>query len=113
MDKINELEGKEKQREKSRQYYKKNSDRVKKRVTNNYRIKRAQLMNNLGHTCQFCGESNKDKLNFHHKIPMEVYENKIYHYLRNQDILLLLCVDCHVMWHNVMDYLGIDDIYKE
>jgi len=104
---------KEKVSEKSRRYYVQNRKKVKERVKENYIKIRLHLIEIMGGECVFCGQSNTDLLNLHHRIPTEVKENKIYHYKKNVDILMLLCINCHVTWHNVMDWLEIDDVFKE
>jgi hypothetical protein len=99
--------------ERNRRYYQKNRNKVKRRVKENYIKLRLHIIEILGGECVFCEETNTSLLNLHHRVPMEVKENKIYHYKKNEDILMLLCIRCHVTYHNVMDWLKIDDIYKE
>ena len=112
-DKIGECEIKEKNRLMSKRYYDDNKKKVISRNKRNYKANRLKLIKELGGACKFCGHTLVQNLNFHHTVPMTVYESKIYHYMRNKDILCLLCVRCHVTYHNIMDELYIDDIYKE
>lgn len=110
---MQQLHAEEDQRRRNREYYNENSEKVKKRVKKRYKQNRKKVAEELGGECVFCGETNLDLLNFHHTIPMTLKCSKIYHYLNNLDILCLLCVKCHVTYHNVMDWLYIDDIFKE
>lgn len=99
-------------REKFRKYYQKNRDKEILRKQKYYYKKRGELVETLGGRCKFCGQFDNG-FNIHHKVPMVVFENKIAHYFRHIDIMLLLCPDCHMTWHEVMDWLGIDDIFKD
>lgn len=112
-DRLIENERKATISERSRRYYYNNKKKVKDRVRTNYLKLRLHLIEVLGGECVFCGETNTDLLNLHHRIPTNVKENKIYHYQKNVDILMLLCIRCHVTYHNVMDWLEIDDIFKD
>lgn len=104
---------KERVRAKSRRYYNRHRDEVKERTKKNYFERRRALAEELGNKCAFCDNTQFGLFNFHHTVPMLVRKNKMYHYIENKDILLLLCGKCHVTWHQVMDDLGIDDIFKE
>lgn len=111
-----EKKKKKKNREYNQDYYSKNKRDVKKRVQKNYNNNRQYIINELGGKCVFCDWTPKNQkqnnlLNFHHRIPMEIKGNKIYHYINNMDILMLMCIKCHVQWHQIMDELGIDDIF--
>jgi hypothetical protein len=112
-DKQVENETKQLSRDKSRRYYNKHREKVIERVSGTYQDKRVELFKELGGKCNFCGQDRVDLINFHHRVPMKVKGSKIYHYHKNKDILINLCIPCHVTWHLVMDWLNIDDIFKE
>lgn len=104
---------KEKDRAKYRKNYQKNAEKIIAQKSRHYYKKRQELIEELGGRCAFCGQFDNG-FNIHHKIPvLELKVNKLYHYLKNKDIMLLLCPDCHIVWHQVMDELKIDDIFKE
>lgn len=106
----------EQRRAKYREYYRENSERIIESKQRTYQKKRLQLIKDLGGKCQLCGiwDISMGEFNIHHTVPMEVTkESKLYHYIRNMDIMCLLCEDCHVVWHRIMDWLGLDDIYKD
>ncbi len=108
----NVVEGyREDKNEKERDRYKRNRKKIIKKKQEQYFRLRKELYKELGDECRFCGS--KNDLHFHHTVPMYVFENKIYHYKRNKDILCLLCERCHIQWHIVMDQLLIDDIFKD
>ncbi len=94
-----------------RVFYRKNRKKIIKMKKKYYFKLRSELIENLGKKCSFCG-INED-LHFHHNVPMVVYNNKIYHYKKNIDLLCLLCEKCHNTYHMVMDDLRIDKIFKE
>jgi hypothetical protein len=112
-DEIAEVNRLQKHRDESRKYYNKNREKVVARVSGSYYDKRVELFNELGGKCAFCGQTRVELINFHHKIPMKVKGSKIYHYHENKDILMNLCIPCHVTWHQIMDDLYIDDIFKD
>lgn len=112
-DQNQEFERVEKKRRESKRYYDKNRDKVIRRISGTYYDKRVELYEELGGECAFCGQTRVELINFHHKVPMKVKGSKIYHYHKNKDILMNLCIPCHVTWHQVMDDLHIDDIFKE
>ena len=109
---LQKQQGLEKNRARYRKYYRKNREKEIERKKRYYKRQREKLINNLGGRCSFCGQFDSG-FNIHHRVPMEVFENKISHYFRNIDLMLLLCIDCHIQWHNVMDWLGLDDIFKD
>lgn len=102
----------EKERERQKLYYQKNREKVIDKNKTRYRKLRHELFQELGGHCVFCGDDNINNINFHHTVPMMVYESKIYHYRRNKDILVILCRKCHEQLHWVNDGLGIDEIFK-
>jgi predicted HNH restriction endonuclease len=108
-----DFKSKEKDRAKSRRYYNRHKDKVKSKTKKHYFQKRRDLAEEFGGKCAFCDSTRFDTFNFHHNVPMLVKGNKMYHYIANKDILVLLCARCHITWHEVMDDLGIDDIFKE
>ena len=112
-NKIVKKEIKQKECDRNKSYYQRNRHKVKERVKDNYIKIRLHLIEILGGECVFCGETNTDLLNLHHRIPMQVKENKIYHYKKNIDILMLLCIRCHVTYHSCMDWLHLDDLFKD
>ncbi len=94
-----------------RVFYRKNRKKIIKMKKKYYFKVRDELIENLGKKCSFCGI--RADLHFHHNVPMVIYDNKIYHYKKNIDLLCLLCKKCHNKYHMVMDDLGIDEIFKE
>jgi hypothetical protein len=105
---------KERQRESSRRWYSQNSSIKKQKSKQYYHKRRDNLIKQMGGKCEFCNQVvPNNEFNIHHKVPMVVFENKLSHYFKNIDIMMLLCNKCHVMWHNVMDDLKIDDIWKD
>ncbi len=112
-DRLSEQKRKMDDAERSRRYYNRNKEKVKDRVAQNYYKIRLHIFELMGNKCVFCGETRIDLLNPHHRVPMTVKSNKIYHYQKNLDILMPLCGKCHMTWHGVMDWLHLDDIYKE
>lgn len=69
-----------------------------------YYKQRDELLNELGGECKLCGKT--EDLHCHHIIPLVTNDTKYrqyYHYIRHKDILLLICKDCHIKWHEIKE----------
>ncbi len=70
------------------------------------RLKEA-VKEKLGAKCTFCGTN--EHIHYHHIIPKDLEVGGSMRYikvLKDREIIMPLCVDCHIKWHEIKEWLG-------
>lgn len=115
-------------KEKNRQYYQKNRERViartkeyaennpsiRRKSTKNFRARKYAEFLEFKKTlkCEKCGESDHNCLDFHHKDPDDRHDNisNLYHstgkFRAELEKCIVLCANCHRKAHAYPDYLN-------
>lgn len=66
--------------------------------------RRFAVMKKIGYSCTLCGGK---YIHFHHTVPM-VHDSDMIHYEKFWSILIPLCPKCHLEWHKLKDWLGVN-----
>jgi len=88
--------------ERQREY---DSERIASGRVRYLRLKRRWgIMSEIGYNCKLCGGK---YIHFHHQVNM-LHNSDNTHYTKFKCILIPLCPKCHIVWHQLKEWLKIE-----